>query len=207
MFWIKPSAIFGQVFSEAWWRMPEEGQCVYITFDDGPHPESTPYILHQLKEFDMKATFFCLGRSVEEYPSLFEQILAEGHQTGIHSYNHLNGWKVDKQTYLDDISRAETLINSKLFRPPYGKLSWSQWQALKSKYQIVMWSTMPEDFRSELPTKSIIQRLTSNVRSGDIVVLHENDKSLKHIHNTLPKYLNWLKTNGFTSKKLPHADR
>jgi peptidoglycan/xylan/chitin deacetylase (PgdA/CDA1 family) len=202
MFWIKPPALLGQVFREAWWRIPCEDQAVCITFDDGPHPETTPFILEQLESFGMTATFFCLGRCVEAHPALLNAIREAGHGIGIHGWNHLSGWHSSFDEYLTDLHKAAALIQSPLFRPPYGKLSWRLWKALKDQYQVVMWTTSPEDYKPELDPGVILERLTRSVRAGDIVVLHENDKSKEHIKSVLPAYLDWLKAHNFTSRKI-----
>lgn len=194
--------LLAQLFASAWWRMPAAGNTVHLTFDDGPHPATTPFILEQLARYDMNATFFCLGRSVERHPGLFRSIVDAGHAVGLHTYSHLNGWKSDPGEYLADLQRSADLIGSRLFRPPYGKLSWKLWQELKDNYQIVMWSLSPEDYLEDIADELLLDRLTSRAVAGEIVLLHENDKSAPHIHKVLPKYLDWLQDAGFTSEKL-----
>ena len=203
MFWIKPPQILHQVFSKAIWRIPTEEKVIYLTFDDGPHTELTPIILDQLKQYNFSATFFCLGKSVIANPSLFKQLLKSNNGIGLHGYDHLNGWQENKEHYLENLNKVSRLIDSNLFRPPYGKLSWSQWNELKNDYQIIMWSVMPEDFREDLTSEVIFERLKQNIQPGNIVVLHENDKSLKHCKYLLPRYLSLLQTEGYTVKKLP----
>ncbi len=203
MFWTKPPLILTQLFRQALWKIPTDEKVIYLTFDDGPHAILTPFIIDQLKQYNFSATFFCLGSSIEQHPDLFQQLKANGFGIGNHGYNHLSGWKTSTEKYLIDIEKANQLMQSNLFRPPYGRLSWNQWKELKDQYKIVMWSVMPEDFREDLTEEAVFIRLKENIQPGNIMVLHENDKSLKHCKQILPRYLSLLKSKGYTVKKLP----
>lgn len=206
MFWTRTPLLFDQLFRDVIWRMPATGQSVYITFDDGPHPQTTPFILEQLAAHEMQATFFLLGRQVEAHPELYQAIIDEGHLVAHHTYSHVNGWHTGLEEYLEDVSRGATQIPSNYFRPPYGKLTKAQWTRVREQFRIVMWSVMPEDWRTELDSEKVLHRLTEKTRSGDIVLLHENDKSMHHIRKVLPKYLSFLQANNLTSNRLDHAD-
>jgi len=206
MFWVKTPALLGQVFQDAWWKITDHQNSVFLTFDDGPHPETTPFILDTLRNENAKATFFCTGKSVDAHPLLFKRIKDEGHAVGNHSYNHYHSWKTNAKVFLDDIEKADEIIKSKLFRPPYGKLTRSQWLKLKKQYQVVMWSVMPHDYKADMPSDKVLHRLKEHSCEGDIVVLHENDKSKNHILNILPSYLRFLKEKGLTINRLPNAD-
>lgn len=204
MQWIKTPAVMGQLFSDAWWRRSDGHY--YLTFDDGPHPETTPFILETLAAFRAEATFFCTGRAAEAYPELLECIRGAGHTVGNHSYSHPHGWKTPLKEYLDDVARADAVLKSRLFRPPYGKLTWGQYQALKADFQIVMWSVMPHDYLEALPSATVLDRLKRHTGPGEIAVLHENDRSAAHITSILPDFLDYLAEAGIATKKLPHAD-
>ncbi|MEZ5008393.1 MAG: polysaccharide deacetylase family protein [Chitinophagales bacterium] len=205
MFWIKPPLFIKPYLHDALWQVKTNEKVIYLTFDDGPHPETTPFILDLLAEYNFTATFFCLGKNVEKNPELFDRMMKEGHAVGNHSYSHLNAWNTDSKDYLEDVAKAQALIQSNLFRPPYGRLMYPEWKQLKQQYKIVMWSLMPEDFRSDLTSEKILSRLTNNIGKRNIIVLHENDKSLKHIKQILPRYLSLLQSKGYQVKKLPNA--
>ena len=153
---------------------------VYLTFDDGPHPESTPRILELLAKHNALATFFCLGCNVEKHPSLYDSILAAGHAVGNHSYSHPNGWTTSTRRYIADIERASEVISSKLFRPPYGRITQGQYRQLKKRYNIIMWTRQYADYQAGFnPAATDL----SGVRPGDILVMHD---SLKSAEKTLP---------------------
>ncbi|MEZ5024179.1 MAG: polysaccharide deacetylase family protein [Chitinophagales bacterium] len=153
MFWIKPPLFIKPYLHDALWQVKTNEKVIYLTFDDGPHPETTPFILDLLAEYNFTATFFCLGKNVEKNPELFDRMMKEGHAVGNHSYSHLNAWNTDSKDYLEDVAKAQALIQSNLFRPPYGRLMYPEWKQLKQQYKIVMWSLMPEDFRSDLTSE------------------------------------------------------
>ena len=142
----------------------------YLTFDDGPHPESTPRLLELLARHDARATFFCLGQNVDKYPAIYDSILAAGHSTGNHTWSHPNGWTTSTRRYMEDVDRAAEVINSKLFRPPYGRLTPGQYRQLKKKYNIIMWTRMFADYHPRFnPTTTNLQ----DIRPGDILVMHD----------------------------------
>lgn len=207
MIWRKPPLKFKLYLSDAVWEVPAAKNECFLTFDDGPHPETTPFILEELAQYNFKATFFCLGKQVAAHPRLFDAIIEAGHAVGNHTYSHLNCWSLNnKSAYLEDVAKAQQLINSKLFRPPYGRLFAPEYKALQKDYKIVMWSFMPEDFRIDLPSQKILKRLLENIGKRNNIVLHENDKSKQHLKNILPTYLKALHEQGFQLKTLEHVN-
>ncbi len=166
--------------------MPAGSGVIYLTFDDGPHPESTPRLLELLAKHEAKATFFCLGQNVEKHPSLYDQIIAAGHSTGNHTWSHPNGWITSTPSYMEDVDRAARVIDSKLFRPPYGRITPGQYRQLRKRYNIIMWTRMFADYRASFnPSKINL----SGLRPGDIPVMHDTprtiDKTLELTQNIL----------------------
>jgi len=205
MYFVRIPNIIKKLFPRLIWDLPNEEHKVYLTFDDGPHPEITPWILKQLKKSDAKATFFCLGENVEKYPEILQQILSEGHRIGNHGYKHLNGWKTNDDDYLQDYLKGQEMLrftqnDTLLFRPAYGKIKKSQIPNLKSKIpnaQIINWSLMPGDFDTAITSEKVYSNL-KRVQSGDIVVLHDNEKAWKHVQYCLPKFLEFCKMKNYS---------
>lgn len=163
------------------YAIPETDKALYLTFDDGPIPETTPQILALLAKYNAKATFFCLGKNVEEHPELFQAILDEGHTVGNHTYSHKNGWKTKNKDYYNDIERAGKFIDSKLFRPPYGRIKPIQINYLKRKYKIVMWDVLSGDFDPETSKKKSLNNIINNVEKGSVIVLHDSLKAQENM--------------------------
>ncbi len=197
---------------------------IYLTFDDGPIPEVTPWVLDLLAKYDARATFFCIGENVEKHPDIFKRIQDEGHCIGNHTYNHFNGWKTSKEEYVENTLKAErtmneTLqvkssstntehqsINYKLFRPPYGKIKNSQARALKNKgYKIVIWDVISGDYNPDLSEESCFENVTKNTTSGSTIVLHDSIKASKNLKAILPKVLKYYKEKGFEFRSLKDA--
>jgi len=175
---------------------------VYITFDDGPIQETTPQLLEILERFNAKATFFCLGKNVELNKPLFEKIIQKGHSIGNHSFDHKDGWKTKNQEYFDNIEKANTLIKSKLFRPPYGRIKPSQIKFLKRKYKIVMWDVLSGDFDPNTSKEQCVKNVLDNVTSGSIIVFHDSIKVKEKVLYILPKILKELKERGYKFRNL-----
>ncbi len=176
------------------WRMPDKGQ-VSISFDDGPHPSTTPFILETLSNFNVKATFFCIGKNVDRYPDLFQSILHAGHTVGNHTYSHLKGWQTRNGEYLADIDLAAQYIPGNLFRPPYGQIKLSQIKMLKPGYKIIFWSVLSWDFLESLSPEKCLQSVVSKVQGGDIVVFHDSLKAFPRMSYALPKVLEFAQKN------------
>lgn len=188
MYFVQTPYIIQKLFSGIIWKFPDATNTVYLTFDDGPHPEITPWLLALLNKHHAKATFFCLGKNAEKYPALLQQILNEGHSIGNHSHMHLNGWKTKNEDYRNDINMANQTLKSNLFRPPYGRIKPSQVSQLSASYKVINWSLMPGDFDESITSSQCFRNL-QKAQSGDIIVLHENDKSRKHLEYSLPEFL------------------
>ncbi|RMG81553.1 MAG: polysaccharide deacetylase family protein [Bacteroidetes bacterium] len=198
---IKTPAIIKKAYPRLIWDMPSS-KAVYLTFDDGPTPGVTDKVLQILKQFDAKATFFCIGKNVLKYPELFRQIIQEGHAIGNHTYNHLNGFSVNKQLYRADVQQARELIETKLFRPPYGKIKRSQIKDLCGDYRIIMWSVLSGDFDKTLSPERIYCNVVKYVKEGSIVTFHDSLKAKNNLLPALPRILDYLKENNLECKKI-----
>lgn len=179
------------------WNMPRNEKKIYITFDDGPTPEITEQVLSILSQYNAKATFFCLGKNVSQYPDIYNKILVMGHETGNHTQNHLNGWKTKNTEYFDDIQQAEKSISSKLFRPPYGRISASQILYLKKYYKIIMWEVLSGDYMKTLNKEKCLNNVLNNTREGSIVVFHDSVKAADKVLYALPRILDNFTERGF----------
>lgn len=191
------------------WNMPRDSNTIYLSFDDGPHPEITPWVLEQLIAYNAKATFFCVGENIKKYPEIFQQILSEGHSQGNHTYNHLKGWKTPTGKYVENVQKAQTVIekfaisqrNSKLFRPPYGKIKSSQIKRLQLlNYKIVMWDALSGDFDENISADSCFQNISKNINAGSIIVFHDSEKAFKNLEKVLPRVLEFYSAKGFSFK-------
>lgn len=185
------------LFLEVKTHVPSSLNEVYLTFDDGPHPEITPWVLDVLDQYQAKATFFCLGKNVERFPAVYEQILEKGHSVGNHSYAHPNGWKTNTKAYIQDIDQASKIISSTLFRPPYGKISLNQYNTLKNKYSIVLWDVLSQDYDAKQSPEQIIDRVLKKTKSGSIIVFHDSEKAFPRLKQVLPDVLETLKGRGY----------
>jgi len=194
-------SIFSKLFGRCLWQGPGDKSHVYITFDDGPLPVITPKVLNILTAYNQKATFFCVGENVQRNNDIFKEVCQNGHDIGNHTCHHLHGWKSKTQKYLSDVALADVHIGSKLFRPPYGKLTYSQYAALSQNgYQIVMWSLLVGDYSSGLNKKACLKKLCQNIRFGDIIVFHDQQKSWNNLEYILPGLLEELQKRNITSK-------
>jgi peptidoglycan/xylan/chitin deacetylase (PgdA/CDA1 family) len=182
------------------WQIPTKEKVLYLSFDDGPHPVATPFVLDELKKYDAKATFFCIGKNVDGYPQLYRRILLEGHRAGNHTYDHLNGWKVDDKRYLENIRDAARLIDSDLFRPPYGRISAFQSSLLRSApfhYKIIMWQVLSADFDRTLTADRCARYVKRHARPGSIVVFHDSEKAFDRLRGALPAVLEHFSGLGY----------
>lgn len=179
------------------WAMPDDGRSIYLTFDDGPNPDTTPVLLHILKQYDAHATFFCVGENVQKHPELFEMISMNGHSTGNHTYNHLNGWKTSTGQYLQNIRECSTLVNSRLFRPPYGRITPAQIKAASRQYSIIMWSVLSRDYDPAVDHDTCLEKTWQYTRPGAIIVFHDHPKALKKLEFVLPQFLERAVNRGY----------
>jgi len=192
---------------DAIWQMPGKSKTLYLTFDDGPTTELTYWILDILEEYNAKATFFCVGANVEKHPQIFKDIIFKGHSVGNHTFNHLNGWKTETGIYCDNILKASNLIDSHLFRPPYGKMKRSQIKLIKElNYKTVMWSILTYDFDKELDFDEAWKNILLHTTPGSILVFHDNIKAIENIKLLLPKTLEYFSSKGFNFEKIKESE-
>ncbi len=184
------------------WQMPAGNQTLYLTFDDGPHPEITPKVLELLHQYQAKATFFCVGENVQRFPQTYAEILNQGHKTGNHSMNHLNGWKTNQNHYYENVNECRKYVDSDLFRPPYGRITPMQIQSLKKEYKIVMWTVLSYDFDPETTPEQCLNYVTDNTEDGAIIVFHDSEKSSHNMFFALPKILEYYSNKGFRFETL-----
>lgn len=171
---------------------------VYLTFDDGPHPEITPWVLEQLEQYEALATFFCIGKNVIEYPDVYSSIISKGHAVGNHSHTHLKGRKTKDDLYLKDIEQAQRFINSDLFRPPYGSIKRSQAKLLSAKgFKIILWTLIPGDWDQTISPKKCLENIVFNLEPGNILVLHDSEKARANMEYVLPRLLAHCKKKGW----------
>ena len=196
----QPSFWLRWMFPRALWRMDKNDHSVYLTFDDGPIPEVTPFILKTLRDFDAKATFFMVGDNVRKYPHLFRQVVEEGHQVGNHTYNHLGGLKHFAKTYIDNTNKANELIGAHLFRPPHGVMTPGEYYWLLRKYKIVMWDLVTRDYSRRMTANDVVENVRTYTRNGSIITFHDSLKSIDKLHTALPASLRWLREQGYAFK-------
>ncbi len=192
---------FKKVFPKRIWGISVVDNSIFLTFDDGPHPDITPWVLDFLQERNIKATFFCVGENVQRYPELYNRILNEGHKTGNHTMNHLNGMKSNRKAYLDSIENASKLIDSNLFRPPYGRMNRKLDNYLSNQYKIIMWSWLSKDYDNSIAVEKIIHS-SSKIQKGDILVFHDNIKTKDRLQSILPRIVDMLSSKDFSFKLL-----
>jgi peptidoglycan/xylan/chitin deacetylase (PgdA/CDA1 family) len=185
------------------WGFYGELRKVFLTFDDGPTPDVTHWVLEQLKQYNAKATFFCIGRNVEHFHDIYDEILEQGHSVGNHSYSHLKGFGSSNRTYFEDIELARNLIDSDLFRPPYGRIRPSQVNNIVNNYRIIMWDVLSNDYNRRAPGEQIVRNVNDHVRSGSIVVFHDSAKARKNLYYALPRVLENLANQGYELVSIP----
>jgi len=185
------------------WHMPRNKKEVFLTFDDGPIPEVTPWVLEQLEQYNAKATFFMVGDNVKKHTGLKERVLAEGHSIGNHTQHHIKGWKTNAYSYAKNTLLAANHIESPLFRPPYGKLTRTQSKAIRSRFTIIMWDVLSADFDQKISGQTVVDNVLNNVRAGSVVVLHDSLKAEKHLRYALPIILGELSNAGYKFRVIP----
>lgn len=203
---IKTPWIVKRMFSKLIWDIPNDQKNVYLTFDDGPTPMITKWVLDQLKQYDAKATFFCIGDNVQKFPNIYKDIVDQGHSIGNHTQNHLNGWQTSTSKYVQNIKNCflnNSEHNPKLFRPPYGKIKMSQSLELhKMGFKIIMWDVLSADFDQTISKKKCFENVVTNVTSGSIIVFHDSKKAFQNLEYALPRTLQFLAANGYVSKAI-----
>src|SRR5215210_9137175 len=208
MYLIKPTWWLRKIYSSALtWKIPVEEKKIFLTFDDGPHPTITPFVLNCLKQHNAKATFFCIEKNVQLYQGVFQQIINEGHRIGNHTHNHLNGWKTTDKKYFENIILAKKFIDSNLFRPPYGRITRFQIQQLQSIFNIIMWDVLSGDFDADLSPQKCLQNVVFNTSSGSIIVFHDSEKAFARLEYALPKALEFFAEQGYVTEGIKAVGR
>ncbi|CAN5331284.1 polysaccharide deacetylase family protein [soil metagenome] len=202
------SLLLKHFYKECIWKITTNENDIFLTFDDGPHPIATPFVLEQLDLYNAKATFFCIGKNVTSEPEIYNSILEKGHAVGNHTDNHLNGWKTDDNIYLNDIAAAKEKIQSNLYRPPYGKITKFQLSLLKGKMKTIMWTRLTGDFDNELSKDNCYLNAIKNPKPGNIIVFHDSEKAYNNLKYALPRTLEFFSEKGYQFKKIsfPHHD-
>lgn len=203
MFIEQPPVPYRMLFPESMWRIPMKEKSVFLTFDDGPIPEVTPWVLDLLDQYEIKATFFMVGDNVRKHPKTFQEVIKRGHSVGNHTMHHLQGAKVRTRRYIKDIAEAHMLIKSPLFRPPHGFIRWKQAAAIKSNMRIIMYDLVTRDYSKKLSGDEVLENVKRYTRNGSIIVFHDSLKAEKNLRYALPKAIEWLKQNGYKFLPLP----
>ena len=185
------------LYPGATWRMDRRSRAVYLTFDDGPIPEATPFILKTLADFNAKATFFMVGDNVRKYPELLERVRQAGHRIGNHTFNHFGGFKHTVKDYCDNVQKANELLHTNLFRPPHGAMRWLQYLRLRRKYRIIMWDLVTRDYSKWMTADDVLENVRRYVRNGSIITFHDSLKSIEKLKTALPAALKWLQEQGY----------
>jgi peptidoglycan-N-acetylglucosamine deacetylase len=203
-YWIKTHSIIKKIFSSYVWDIPNNNNKVYLTFDDGPTPKITNWVIDELKKHNAKATFFCIGNNIEKHPEIYKNLINNGHSIGNHTFNHMNGWKTNDENYIKNVLLSDNLqstINnqqSKIFRPPYGKIKPSQSRKLRELgYKIIMWDVLSADFDTTISVEKCLENVLSNAKTGSIIVFHDSEKAFKNLEYVLPRTLKFLKEKQF----------
>lgn len=199
----RPPLLYRMLFPETLWRIHKREHTVYLTFDDGPVPEVTPWVLDTLDHYGIKATFFCVGDNVARNPELFEEVKRRGHSVGNHTMNHMQGAKVKTDVYLDNVHKAHELIQSTLFRPPHGLLRWAQSRVLRSLFTIIMYDLVSRDYSKKLTGEQVFNNVKKYARNGSIIVFHDSLKAERNMKYALPRAIEWLKEQGYKFDRIP----
>lgn len=201
----QPPLLYRLLFPECLWRLKRRGgkPVVFLTFDDGPIPEQTPWVLDVLDRYGIKATFFMVGDNVRRHPDLYEEVKRRGHSYGNHTMHHLQGMKVKAVRYLRDVAEADSLIKSSLFRPPHGLLRWKQAAALKEHFNIVMYDLVTRDYSRKLNGEQVLRNVKRYARDGSLIVFHDSLKALDNLRYALPRAIEWLQQEGYRFESIP----
>jgi peptidoglycan-N-acetylglucosamine deacetylase len=192
-----PSLLRG-VYLGVTWRKSQHEKVIYLTFDDGPIPEVTPWVLDILDQYQIKATFFCVGENVMRYPEIYEDIIKRGHRTGNHTFNHKRGFFTDTRDYLDNVEKASQYINSDLFRPPHGEMRRAQLKFLRKNFKVIQWDVITRDYNQNLSEDKAFKIVKRYARNGSIIVFHDSLKAKKNMCYSMPKSIDFLLQKGYT---------
>lgn len=200
----QPPVLYRALFPGARWRIENKNsKTIYLTFDDGPIPEITPWVLDILDSFDIKATFFCVGDNVRKHPDIYNDVIERGHQVGNHTFNHIQGWKYGNKEFLYNANMAKQLIESNLFRPPHGHMRYKQCSQLQAEgYEVIMWDVVTRDYSKRMNPEQVLQNVKKYARDGSIIVFHDSLKAENNLKYALPKSIEWLLNEGYTFKRI-----
>ena len=205
MYLVKTPLLLKKLYPGLTWNLSRADRCIYLTFDDGPIPIVTPFVLKTLKQYNAKGTFFCIGDNIQKYPDIFDQVKADGHTIGNHTFNHLRGWNTDTQVYADNFKKCATLMNTPNFRPPHGRIKREQIKALKTiqpDIKIVMWDVLSGDFDLALKPERCLKDVLSKTENGSIVVFHDSLKAQPRLEYVLPRALKYWSKKGYEFRGL-----
>ena len=200
MFIEQPSIYLRWLYPRATWRMDSREKSVYLTFDDGPIPEATPFTLDVLDRFGVKATFFMVGDNARKYPHLLEEVRRRGHRIGNHTYNHIGGRRWLSRNYVRNVEWAKELLQTNLFRPPHGWMKWSEYIRLGKRYRVVMWDLVTRDYSKWITPQDVVNNVKRYTRNGSIITFHDSMKSIEKLKSALPESIQWLKEQGYEFK-------
>ncbi|CDF22989.1 polysaccharide deacetylase [Prevotella sp. CAG:617] len=196
----QPACFLRWLYPLALWRMDRHERSVYLTFDDGPIPQVTPWVLSVLRHYNIKATFFMVGDNVRKHPEEFAQVVAEGHRIGNHTYNHIGGLRHGIRSYLANVEKANDLLHTDLFRPPHGWMKWGQYIAVRRRYRVVMWDLVTRDYSTRLNGRDVLFNVRRYARPGSIITFHDSLKSEDKLLYALPRSIEWLLSQGYSFK-------
>ena len=202
-FVVQPPLFYRMLFPECVWRIHKKQKTVYLTFDDGPIPEVTPWVLDTLDAYGVKATFFMVGDNAARHPELVQEVLRRGHSVGNHTMNHLQGRKVNTCDYVDNVEKANALLKTNLFRPPHGLMRWAQSKVLRSNYTMIMYDVVTRDYARNIDGEGVLNNVKCFARKGSIIVFHDSLKAEQNMKYALPRAIEWLKENGYTLESIP----
>lgn len=206
MYLIKTPFLLRAFYPSCVWKMPTHKKVIYLSFDDGPHPIATPFVIEQLEKYNAKASFFCIGKNVVEYPAIYQQLIQQGHTVGNHTMHHLNGWKTEDDLYLQNIAQASTYIQSNFFRPPYGRIKRSQIRKIRADkslpQEIIMWDVLSGDFDTSINGQQCLSNVLKHTKAGSIVVFHDSAKAWDRLQVALPATLDYFTQKGFQFRAL-----
>lgn len=200
MFIEQPPQFIRRLYPRACWRMNASEKSVYLTFDDGPIPEVTPWVLDVLDKYHIKATFFMVGDNVRKHPDEYKMVVERGHRIGNHTYNHLKGIEELTERYIANIDKADCYLSTDLFRPPHGLMRMDQYRALSERYRIIMWDLVTRDYNPNLNGRQILRKVKQYARNGSIITFHDSLRSVHNLHYALPRAIEWLMQEGYEFK-------
>lgn len=201
---VRPPSFLRWIYPNAIWHLPSDSKILYLTFDDGPTPFITEKVLELLDEYKAKATFFCIGKNIEQHPGIFNLIKEKGHHVGSHTYSHLNGWKSKAEEYINDYVKGRELSHTNLFRPPYGRVLLMPLQVIQKQDKVIMWDILSKDYDKDLSHEEVYANVIRNLKPGSIIVFHDSEKAKKNLLVVLPRLLEYLSQQGYTLEAIPY---